>query len=100
MTNYHRAALAEYQISYTDVLCTLREYQDTDTAVYALQQLCQAGTGQPTPTNYGQESCGFQTEGIIEAHFRQGAAVVTIREDGGGFHVQTWAEAVNGRLTD
>ena len=100
MTNYHRAALAEYQITYTDALCTLRIYQDEDTAVYALQQLCQAGTGDPTTTSYGEESCGFRNEGVVDLHFRQDEAVVTIREDGGGTHIGTWAEAVIGRLTD
>ena len=100
MTNYHRAALAEYQLTYTDVLCTIRVYEDADTAVFALQQLCLAGTGEETAADYGQESCGFQTGGIVNAHFRQGAAVVTIREDGGGSHVGEWAEAVNGRLME
>jgi hypothetical protein len=100
MTGYHRAALSEYQLAYTDALCTLRIYRDAEIAEEARRLLCQQASGTEVTAAYGEAACGFENGGVLEVHFRQGTAVVTVREDNGGSHVSTWAEAVNGRLLD
>jgi hypothetical protein len=100
ITAYHRAALSEYELTYTDALCTIRQYRDNATAETAWQFLCQQSTGTAVTIQYGQAACAFEDGGVQELHFRQGTAVVTIREDGGAAHLSTWAEAVNGRLSD
>jgi hypothetical protein len=100
MTGYHRAALAEYQITYTDALCTIRVYQDQDIAGFALTQLCQQYQGSQTTADFGDEACRFQDAGVVELHFRQGTAVVTLREDLDGIHIPTWAAAVSDRLNN
>lgn len=100
MIAYHRVALAEYQLTYTDALCTVRTYQDADIAGYAWRMLCLQSQGVETTAAYGESACAFQNEGIMEVHFQRGEAVVTVREDAGGHHVSQWAEAVDGRLND
>jgi len=100
MTAYHRVALAEYQLTYADALCTVRKYEDVDIADVALRLLCLQSQGVETAEQYGEAACGFQNEGVREVHFRRGVTVVTVREDADGHHVSQWAEAVDGRLSE
>jgi hypothetical protein len=100
ITGYHRAALAEYQVTYTDALCTIRIYPDHDLAAFALTQLCQQSIGVQSTADFGDQACRFQDSGVVELHFRQDTAVITIREDLDGTHVPTWAAAVSDRLND
>ena len=96
--------LIENRLTNTVVFCHLYLLADETAATNLFAQVCQNGV---TPADAresveppldGELACAFQSEGFREVHFQRGRLVVSIWGDSGGWGVDEWALAVNGRL--
>ncbi|WP_420631734.1 hypothetical protein [Candidatus Leptofilum sp.] len=97
--NYYGVALIENQLTNTSAFCDLFEMADEEAAIEMLARTCIAPQMEEAePPVVGQEVCALQNTGFRMVNFRQGRVVVSILADSGGFWVDKWAEAVNGRL--
>lgn len=101
---YYALDLIENSLTNTSAFCNLFLLADETAATKLFAQFCQNGvtpveTREPVAAPLDGESvCAFQSVGFREVHFQQGRLVVSIWGDSGGWGVDEWAVAVNGRL--
>ena len=97
--NYYGVSLVENRLANISVFCDLFEMADEAAAVEFLARTCAVPQMEKAePPVVGQEVCALQSTGFRMVNFRQGTVVVSILADSGGFSVDEWAVAVNGRL--
>ncbi|WP_420642245.1 hypothetical protein [Candidatus Leptofilum sp.] len=97
--NYYGVELIENRLTNTAAFCDLFEMADEEAAIEMLTRTCTVPQMEEAePPTVGQEVCALQNTGFRMVNFRQGRVVVSILADLGGFGVDEWAVAVNGRL--
>lgn len=97
--NYYGVELIENQLTNTSAFCDLFEMADEEAAIEMLARTCTVSQMEEAePPVVGQEVCALKNTGFRMVNFRQGRVVVSILVDSGGFGVDEWAVAVNGRL--
>jgi len=96
---YYGVVLIENSLTNTNAYCDLFALADEETAVEMLARTCSVSQMEEAePPIVGQEVCALENTGFRMVNFRQGRVVVSILADSGGFGVDEWALAVNGRL--
>lgn len=101
---YYGVDLIENRLANIAAFCNLYLLADETAAAELLAHFCQNGvtpaeTREPAAAPLDGESvCAFQSIGFREVHFQQGRLVVSIWGDSGGWCVDEWVVAVNGRL--
>ncbi|MAT98692.1 MAG: hypothetical protein CL608_16235 [Anaerolineaceae bacterium] len=101
---FYGVDLIENRLANIAAFCNLYLLADDTAAAELLAHLCRTGVTpakareSTEPPLDGESICAFQSEGFREVHFQQGRLVVSIWGDSGGWGVDEWVVAVNGRL--
>lgn len=97
IVDYYGVELIENALTNAAVFCDLFVMADEAAAAEMLNRTCtEMAEAEPPPV--GEEVCVRESTGFRMVNFRQGNVVVSILGDNNGFHVDDWAEVVNGRL--